>query len=592
MLGCIIKQKRNNYYIYVKEKNNTAMISVVFSDGKRTKLLRKEEAKILFKMILSSKITYKESRDGYDVYLDEAGNKRFYKDGIENYSMFFYNNGVSAIEYDSKNKIGKRNIMESIKRFILLSGSATFLLTLSSSAVDIFHEHNLENIQYAEDSNLDKKVEQSYESIFMEDCKNYIYNSKFLNDNDKDLLYNEDLLQDVLAIADNSRNYNLREKLDNINIKIFEKNEENPGLRGYYAWSEPSNIYAVESALSNSNTYLDVVCHEFVHLLQSNNEYNYIREACAEIIKNEYYGLSISTYNDAVNNVKALMEIIGPEPILECNFNNDTSNFENAIKQYLEPNDANRLLSLFTTGADVFFTEEGKEIDEEIKSFIYSMYRNSDWSKESTKEETEMMLDSIYKGESDWRFYFNQREKYYYQDFKIKVEEPNNIYLDEVINSDLVSKCMYHDDIFLTEDEYNSLLDDNGQLDEEEYERSESGQRWKINNTEYVMVQKKTEVNDLKQFLANYEPSGTEIDGKIQPGCRMLHITFKDGTIGNVSYLNERGWTKVNKYYTVTSIKDKFNFNINREGYNNEKGVIEENSNKLINNREDDDYEL
>ena len=92
----------------------------------------------------------------------------------------------------------------------------------------------------------------------------------------------------------------LEEKLTDIKILPFteEDKEENKtrasqGLLetvGYYNPLTP-NIFYMEN-LTNQDTKT----HEFIHLLQDNNNYYYIREASAEIISNEYYGALLDSY--------------------------------------------------------------------------------------------------------------------------------------------------------------------------------------------------------------------------------------------------------------------------------------------------------
>lgn len=98
MLAGIIQEKENHYYIYIEEEKNKNTISVIHTNKDKTKCLTEEEAKELLKTILSSALTYHEKQGEYDVYLDESDNKRYFKNGKENYNLFFENNGISAIE--------------------------------------------------------------------------------------------------------------------------------------------------------------------------------------------------------------------------------------------------------------------------------------------------------------------------------------------------------------------------------------------------------------------------------------------------------------------------------------------------------------
>ena len=126
MLAGIIQEKENHYYIYIEEEKDKNTISVIHSNKENTKCLNEEEAKELLKTILSSALTYQEKQGEYDVYLDEADNKRYFKNGKENYNLFFENNGISAIEYN--NPLDK---LERIaKRFIISVAPMIFSFTL------------------------------------------------------------------------------------------------------------------------------------------------------------------------------------------------------------------------------------------------------------------------------------------------------------------------------------------------------------------------------------------------------------------------------------------------------------------------------
>lgn len=623
MLVGMINQKKNTFYIYMKEDQEKTAVTIVLENGKIARLLNEEEAKYLLNTILVSKIEYKESKEGYDIYIDEAGNQRFYKDGKEDYLMFFYNNGISAIENEIKTNEDKNKTKEIAKRFKLVTGGIVLGLTLSVFGIEAYQKQNTSEsstIEYAQDNFLNEKAEHEKVNVDLNECKELIYNSEYLSDDEKNILYNEDLFTDVLAIADNSRNFNLREKLNNININIFSLEDE-PWHNGYYNRLKPNEINLADYLESDYESYKNVLIHEYIHLLQFNNEYSYIQEACAEIIKDEYFDVKIANYYDKVYNVKFLMELIGPEPILECSFKNDTSKLENEIGKYLEQEDADRLITLLKTNSEQWYGDpenpENSEnlenqINTEIKELLAKMCRNLD---EKIKPSSEM-IEKIYNDESDGRIYFNQSKDEYDKDF---VLEPKIELLDKGVKIDEVDfskidKYKYEEYIKITPDEYKSLLDKNGQLSTDEYNTYNSRKNirflkegvakkgdWDdcrgdirdsifIYNGEqytesdamqkglvdiYIDLVKKYEETDIINF--NEEKIKEIFDSK---RLNDFDLYYKDGTIGEVTFSRKNG-IKVFRYKieetTEPSIKKKFDFQIDRSLYKNKDEINDKN---------------
>ena len=113
MLVSIIKEQMNNYYINLEDKGDRKIISIIKSNNKDTKYIKKDEAINLLKRILSTKLTFLRKEDEYDVYVDEVDNKRYFKNGKENYVLFFINNGINAIEYDNEGEKGTEKKLDS-----------------------------------------------------------------------------------------------------------------------------------------------------------------------------------------------------------------------------------------------------------------------------------------------------------------------------------------------------------------------------------------------------------------------------------------------------------------------------------------------
>ena len=94
--------KINNTKIYIDKHKN--LISYYYENGNK-KIINNDLIILLIKELVTchhKKFLY---QDEYEVYLDEqTGYKHFYKDGKENYTIFFYENGYDAILYKENSK--------------------------------------------------------------------------------------------------------------------------------------------------------------------------------------------------------------------------------------------------------------------------------------------------------------------------------------------------------------------------------------------------------------------------------------------------------------------------------------------------------
>lgn len=426
MLLGIIKDETNNieYYINSETKDNVSEIAFTMVSTNDVKTLSKEEIIKLLKTILSSKLTFKEKYNDYDVYLDESNNKRYFKNGRENYFMFLENNGVSALNY--LEKIDKHSKPKS-KRYSIVASTIVFDVILSASVL----------IPFAGDVRIRENIDKGLSyvvSVSSNEMINSIQSSKYLTDEEKDILCNKDYFDFVLKYSDSNRNYNLRQSLDNLQIKYYPY-EEGSVADGYQDPLEPNTIYILETHADDEKLRNEILIHEFIHTTQNHNVYSYIKEASDEIFKNEFYGKDIIAYMENVKRVKVLMEIIGPEPIAYCNFESDPQRFRNAINEYLTPEEANELLYLFTTPATLVNDPEYdlEYLNNKIDSYLAIMYHN----KTGKDIHEDAMINSIYNRDVKNRIYFNSNLDSYYQDYYKGTYEENigKIKMNDALNS-------------------------------------------------------------------------------------------------------------------------------------------------------------
>jgi len=442
MLIGIIKNKNKEYYIHRKDNR----ICVLYTYGDIVRPLSRLEAIELYSDIFSSKLKFIYKDEDYDVYLDKNNHKRYFKDGLEDLIKFFTINGFEGLEYKMSDE-KKTSITETIKKVTTAEFILIVLLTSTFS--------NHKEIKYDIQPFYNEISLSSTDAVTEDTLKELLYSSNDLSMEDKDFLYNENLIRLVTRLASNNRNYSLREKFNNINVKYFNIDEEErySKITGFYDPLKPSTLHVRDDMMTNTNKYNDVLAHEFIHLLQTNNQYRYINEGSAEILSNEYYGQVNNAYNEIVKRVKVLIEIIGPKPIIECNFNNNTEIFESYVGRYLDNEDKINLLELFMAkDVDLCETDEVKRLNNKIDELLSKMYFN----KTGKNIEDDLMISIIYSVCIDDRFYFNNNKDEYNNDYIINHnrEDIDIIPLDEVINSNNVVKYEWHKNcIFLKKDQ-------------------------------------------------------------------------------------------------------------------------------------------
>lgn len=565
MLAAIIKENDNSYYLHLEKENNINTISIIHSKKNKAKCLTEEEAITLLDTILSSELTYKEKYMDYDIYLDESNNKRFFKNGKEDFLMFFFNNGIEYIKYKSKGKHSK------VRKFKIGVGQVTFLI-VSGIAVAL----TIPKYRYMIIDPLYSK------EIAIEDTENLISDSIYLSNENKKYLYNEVFINDVLEISNNNRNYSLREKLTNVDIEEYTK-EDKPDAVGYYNSLEPSVIYIRDDLDPNDEeSYYATLSHEFVHLLQNESSYLYIHEASAELMSSEYYNSKVTSYVPEVIRLKVLMEIIGPKPILECNFDEDDKSFEKAIKTYLSEEDANRLLELFKSTSDDF-TDDEKEfkINEEVDALLATMYKN----KTGYDIRTDRLINGIYQNDySIKRCYFNQTRVEFSQDIELEKRriDLGKTTIDEAVNSNEVVEYQYTDTKTCTEGEYVLLP----MAELTSYDtmsiaytpivpvtinfENENKKYYIVEDNYYTQEEAVNEGFLEKRFILSRSKTVTDFNDIDLNHCNNLKLIYNDGSFGETSYnIKTKTWGSVIRYkidyIKAPSIKEKFSDQFNKE---------------------------
>lgn len=367
MLIGIIKNIDKTYeYLY---KINNELISFHVDNNGFSKSNKSYIAFLISKFKYNKDCEYISKFKEYDVYYDPNTKlKHFLLNQEEDYDMLFRFNGMDARYYKDKRSLGTWD-----KILITLGITAVFtyggLLFLLGSNYDM----NVKESVYSSYGISTINEMYDYEPINYEDAINYI-NSSDISNEVKSVITNEDFLKLVFSYYKNTPlEYTARIKLDGINIKSFQENPKDPDTNGYYTSTDPNTLYIKEGQKKDYEDRNTI--HEFIHLLQAEGSpYYYLNEAVAELMTSELLDSSPSTYFGAVDNLKLLINIIGPEPIYELSFGGDDTSLNNILKEYLSNKDIITLkYYLQKSGLEL---NQDNNINVEIQNILHKLYKN------------------------------------------------------------------------------------------------------------------------------------------------------------------------------------------------------------------------
>ena len=502
LIGIIRETSHNdNYYIHFDNTKSPNELTFIHTNEETIETLDKEQIRNLIKTILSSNLTYKEKYNDYDIYLDEANNKRYFKNGTEDFFMFIKNNGVSAIRYIEK--IDKKE-NHYPRKYSIIVQSLVFEIIASTTLF----------IPLLGDPALNRKIDASLvclNDIEVSELYDRINTSNKLSDSEKEMLCNEEYFKFLLDNTNSiNRNYWLRYCMNDINIEYYEEEEE-PNTNGYYSTSKSNVIHILNSIENNNTEYNHTLTHEFIHMTQDHNSsYDYILEACTEICNYEFYNHPIQSYKQQIIRTKILMEIIGPEPIIESIYSESSKSLKNEIHKYLPNDEANELLKLFKTSSEKMTNPDTdmNKIHTRIDELLAKMYYN----KNNKNIENDTMINMIRNTDSYDRIYFNKYLEQYNEEFYLYSSR-------EIIENIEISDIMKQDEI----QEYSYTI-------EEEI----------INNG---IKHKSVSVYTSKDF------SEIPLDK-----AKIINALYKDGTIGYIKFNQKTGEWEQGEHYRFIKI--------------------------------------
>ena len=317
--------------------------------------------------------------DGYDVYYDYSTKfKHYIKDGKEDFKKFFINNGFVAFDYrldyidyddeeESEYEEEKSNIavLGAVKKFL----SVGLVAVISFSALNMLVSHGNEILDsllsYSSDFDVDEGLAVfDGEMISVDDAIQFINDSNYLSGEYKLFLANKYLFEDVLPYYEGTHmQEDIKIKLNQIRFNYFSRNIPgyHDGLAGFYNCLKPSVINIIDDCKNNPAVHKSIVAHEFIHLLQSNDTaYSYLTETTAELMAEEYFGYTTDTaYEEGVNSLKLLIEMVGIDPILKGVFGGDYTDLENILLNNLVSDDFDKIMEYMRKSpSDVINQEE------------------------------------------------------------------------------------------------------------------------------------------------------------------------------------------------------------------------------------------
>ena len=341
----------------------------------------------------------------YEIHYDkETQLKHFIKDGLENFELLFQFNGIDAIHYDGPRLEVHKNKKDIIKEYII---NGVICVIYLSSALN-FINSSFPHLKYDVNTtsytahHVSKSSVDKYDKIDYKQALDFVKNSN-LDSESKEYLMNEELLQDIFKYyKDTPLEYTANLKFKDLQIISYEEVQEKYKSLKLEKWSAGSYSYLYPNKLFIRNmtidqSYLHAIAHEFVHLLQAEGlPYRYLVESNAELVASEYFDFQASSYSSSVENLKLLIEIVGPEPIMKLIFSGDDKQLLEIFKNNLSLFDYNKLIDSLCTKSGVF-RDNNAEVHSEVRELLCKLYKSI--NNKDIREDNNIMYDLVYDRE-------------------------------------------------------------------------------------------------------------------------------------------------------------------------------------------------
>ena len=496
-----------NKIIYVDLKGNN-LLCYYYHNNEKHNISINAILEILKSIFDKSKEEFLKQDNNYSVFVNkETGYKHFYKDGSEDVLKFFLTNGTDGLLYkDSaiKDKYLKVRNFVNNKNNVVIALTLTLAMALTASGkTNLANEEIQQEIEELDTASLETEYNMYYDFTSLANAvKSPVYGGELR----KDILYNEELVRDICDTPMSEDVIKaLEEKVTDIEVVPFTELEKLDNLvkikqgltpiSGYYNKLEP-NIIHIDDLVDS-----DALLHEFVHLLQADSEYRYIKEACAEIISNEYYGCEVYSYIEEVKRIQILMEIIGSEAIWNINFSGDDSKFDEILLENLSIEEYGELYRILITPFTSLNEQECEELNNSFDVILSNLYSNIYHESIEYNE----IIQNIYKVGYDKTLRTDMKnQRHYFKNIDDSFDIADFVYSEYMTFQEAEDKGLIEvemevsSNVEITEEEYNERLENN----KEAYFYFEPQEGIKRN------------YNDEKGIIDDKSPWINEIDGK------------------------------------------------------------------------------
>lgn len=535
MLVAIIEDKNNNTWSQLflnKDSKEVSLDGFSVSNGVLS-MFKREYLNIFNYFLLSESCEKVEDIDGYEVIYDKISKFfHFFKDGKEDFNKFFIYNSVPAtlcLGSNSKNSILRKIFIGVVGISLIIDVSfGVYVLGEShkkgvvepapiSTDVNAIKTTIFDNISYK--FGYLEKIKENFNGVIQ--IRDLIYESEYLNEVEKNFLFNSEFISMVVPYYIES-NFEAVSLVRHAGVKIESfTGDEHEGLNGFWNGDEVLHIrdYDVKNIIEGNDQSRDLG-HENIHSFQVPTCPTLIKEASAEIMSHEFFLKSSDmsrpyAYFEACKYLKILMEIVGPDVIIESNFKLHSSSLSDAVKDYFSDAEYREFfdilnLSPFWNAQEL---NNGKYLRlQELLSILYN-------NKYNVSMEEDVMISTILWGGDYNRPYFskslkNSSNSYYLSRSYVNVEDAN---LENVTDFVCEKQC--------TREEFaKEKYDSDGNI------------------IHFIKVVPLVELQEMNTSLMGLDARGT--------------VTLKDGTVLNAFDAQSKGVIKV-EYYSRRIVSEQ-----------------------------------
>lgn len=274
---------------------------------------------------------------------------------VDNYAAFFLKNYTQDYILYSSEKSNKNN--KNVTKKVVINGiiiilTSSLLMSLIKFAVNDINP--ISAVNYASSMfvyDISQCLNFDINILTKDEAIDLIYNSTSLPYDFKIKFVNRDLFDDVYPYYHGTKmEYIIKNKLTDLSFEKYGFTNPNYyNSSAYYDELEPNVIHInkVTRKVEKDSG------HEFVHVLQYPFlNFKYIREATASIINWEYFDENDKRYSEAAENIRLLMDVIGPKIIWQYIFSGDEESLELVLKEFLNEKDFNKLIELLSKEPD------------------------------------------------------------------------------------------------------------------------------------------------------------------------------------------------------------------------------------------------